>query len=208
MKKLLVSALSLSVLLVGCNQEKNEEPKEETKKEVRKEVVKKDKANDKKSEDAKKKIKNQKEKVTTEQPTTEINNQSIETSSTENVQQNKNQAEVKTNENGHKILGYTPEGDEIVGYTAEGEPILDKMGEQAPPPVPEYTQQQSTSPASNNKIVNELLQTDQSWRNNLVGGLSSGETQMKYLIENGMYSEPDAQERLEAIKYFEQNYGK
>ncbi|MCH4984199.1 hypothetical protein AB4G91_02650 [Macrococcoides goetzii] len=197
MKKLLASALSLSILLAGCGQEENkEETKKEVKKEVvKKEVVKKDKANDKKAEDAKKKIKEQKEKVTTEQPTTEeptteINTQSTETPSTEQVQQNNNKADVKTNEFGEKIIGYTADGTEIIGYAPDGTPIVDEMRKQPTPVVQPSDAEQAE------------------FRKNLPNGLSSGEIQLRNLILNGQYTEPDAQERLAEINSLEARYGK
>ncbi|RAI79337.1 hypothetical protein BFS35_012315 [Macrococcoides goetzii] len=45
------------------------------------------------------------------------------------------------------------------------------------------------------------------WRENVPGGLSSGEIQMKNLIENGQYTEPDAQEIYNKILEKERQYG-
>lgn len=45
------------------------------------------------------------------------------------------------------------------------------------------------------------------WRKNVEGGLSSGEIQMKNLIESGQYTEPDAQEIYNKILEKERQYG-
>lgn len=45
------------------------------------------------------------------------------------------------------------------------------------------------------------------WRENVPGGLSSGEIQMKNLIENGQYTEPDAQEIYNKILEKERQHG-
>ena len=48
---------------------------------------------------------------------------------------------------------------------------------------------------------------DQEWRKN-TGGLSSGEIQTRNAIKNGTYEGEDAEQILEAINYYEQQYGK
>src|SRR5699024_11348937 len=48
---------------------------------------------------------------------------------------------------------------------------------------------------------------DQEWRKN-TGGLSSGEIQTRNAIKNGTYEGEDAEQKLEAINYHEQQYGR
>ena len=48
---------------------------------------------------------------------------------------------------------------------------------------------------------------DQEWRKNTGGGLSSGELQTRNAILNGTYEVEDAQQKLDAINYYEQKYG-
>lgn len=48
---------------------------------------------------------------------------------------------------------------------------------------------------------------DQEWRKNTGGGLSSGEIQTRNAILNGTYEVEDAQQKLDAINYYEQKYG-
>lgn len=47
---------------------------------------------------------------------------------------------------------------------------------------------------------------NQEWRKN-AGGLSSGEIQTRNAILQGTYDGNDAQQKLDAINYYEQKYG-
>ncbi|WP_414048004.1 hypothetical protein ACMGE7_05110 [Macrococcus equi] len=197
MRIIIVSTMSLVVLLGGCGQEDKEEKKEEVKLEsskvIKTEKTNKDKINNKKSEKDKKKIKKQHEKLTSETPTTEMSTTEVNVRSTEQVQQNNlqytNQAELKTNEFGEKIIGYTDNGTEIIGYTQDGTPIVDEMRKQPTPVVQPSEAEQAE------------------FRKNLPNGLSSGEIQLRNLILDGLYTEPDAQERLAEINSLEARYG-
>lgn len=54
---------------------------------------------------------------------------------------------------------------------------------------------------------NSYIQEGQDWRNNTGTGLSSGEMQLKQQILDGTYEGQDEEEVLEAIEYYEQQYG-
>ncbi|TDM49631.1 hypothetical protein ETI06_03965 [Macrococcoides goetzii] len=225
MKKILCCTITLSILLAGCGQNEEKESKKPNnitinKKEDDSKSVKKEK-NFKKKENKSIKRDNQKD-IANKNQTEELNTieSSIETNEIQSMQSNQvtnGQSDVKTNENGRKILGYTPEGYEIVDYTPEGEPIVDmvqKPGSQAAgygvgeaPPEQSYTRapiggNPDVQKPANNPYVNL---PNQEWRVN-AGGLSSGEIQTRNAILNGTYEGDDAEQVLEAINYYEQKY--
>lgn len=74
-------------------------------------------------------------------------------------------------------------------------------------PAQAQTNQQQTAHASgydpNNPYMN---MPDQEWRKNTGDGISSGEKQIMHQIENGQYQGEDAEQKLEAIKYYQNMY--
>ena len=56
----------------------------------------------------------------------------------------------------------------------------------------------------NNKYMN---MPNQEWRNNTSDGLSSGEKQLQYQIEQGEYDGDDGQQILDALDYYQEEYG-
>ena len=48
---------------------------------------------------------------------------------------------------------------------------------------------------------------DQEWRNNTGDGLSSGEKQLQYQIQQGEYDGDDGQQILDALDYYQDKYG-
>lgn len=74
-------------------------------------------------------------------------------------------------------------------------------------------EQSDNSDVVNNKDVqydpdNKYMNApDQEWRNNVGGGLSSGEIQTRNEILKGTYDGDNAQEVLDAINYYEKTYG-
>lgn len=61
--------------------------------------------------------------------------------------------------------------------------------------------------SSNSQSNPYIKHEGQEWRYNTGTGLSSGEMQKKYAVENGTYQGKDAQIILEALKYYERTYG-
>lgn len=241
MKKILISALSLSILLTGCGQkDKNEE------------TTKSDKIETSKSEDAKKKIKKQKEekvtteKPTTEEPTTEITTSESNTTGNDSAEKKKS-LNVKniTNRNDLESIIYSGNYSEVEKITAYNSAVANgvipqgnvmegpasaayesslrvESGQQKSaytsnpdpnnPATAKYDHLYNSSNATDDIDPNWTPDTENTedvdaWRENVPGGLSSGEIQMKYLIENGQYNEPDAQEIYNAILAKEQQYG-
>ncbi|MFL0501649.1 hypothetical protein ACH0BJ_12775, partial [Staphylococcus arlettae] len=75
-------------------------------------------------------------------------------------------------------------------------------------PTQEESQQNTQSDGqSSTANENKYIQQNQEWRQNSSNGLSSGETQLKQEILNGTYEGEDSAEIMEAIEYYEQQYG-
>ena len=64
-------------------------------------------------------------------------------------------------------------------------------------------QSQGTGYDPNNPYMN---MPNQEWRKNTGTGLSSGETQTKFLIESGQYDGDDGDQILEALEYYQNKY--
>ncbi|WP_040030188.1 hypothetical protein [Staphylococcus cohnii] len=56
--------------------------------------------------------------------------------------------------------------------------------------------------------INEIMNASnlETWRNNTGDGLSSGEKQTMYAIENNQYEVEDAEQKLAALKYYQNKY--
>ena len=191
MKKLLVLLFASLLVLGACGQKEESTSKDETKdakKEVKKEVKKEGKKEEKKVE-PRSEEQSTEELATNEQQTTQ------EAAPTEEVtqEQQNEQTIQEQQENYGKPSGQY----DTNGPTYEE----DENGNWKEIPK-EDTAEQSYS--ADNPYMNL---PDQEWRKN-TGGLSSGEIQTRNAIKNGTYEGEDAEQILEAINYYEQQYGK
>ena len=197
MKKLLFLLFASLLVLGACGQKEestskddakeSKEEKKEVKKENKKEVKKEDKKENKK-EELKSEEQSTEELATNEQQTTQ------EAAPTEEVtqEQQNEQTIQEQQENYGKPSGQY----DTNGPTYEE----DESGNWKEIPK-EDTEEQSYS--ADNPYMNL---PDQEWRKN-TGGLSSGEIQTRNAIKNGTYEGEDAEQILEAINYYEQQYG-
>ena len=197
MKKLLFLLFASLLVLGACGQKEestskddakeSKEEKKEVKKENKKEVKKEDKKENKK-EELKSEEQSTEELATNEQQTTQ------EAAPTEEVtqEQQNEQTIQEQQENYGKPSGQY----DTNGPTYEE----DENGNWKEIPK-EDTEEQSYS--ADNPYMNL---PDQEWRKN-TGGLSSGEIQTRNAIKNGTYEGEDAEQILEAINYYEQQYG-
>ena len=190
MKKLLFLLFASLLVLGACGQKEESTSKDETKdakKEVKKEGKKEEKKEDKK-EEPRSEEQSTEELATNEQQTTQ------EDAPTEEVaqEQQNEQTIQEQQENYGKPSGQY----DTNGPTYEE----DENGNWKEIPK-EDTEEQSYS--ADNPYMNL---PDQEWRKN-TGGLSSGEIQTRNAIKNGTYEGEDAEQILEAINYYEQQYG-
>ena len=194
MKKLLVLLFASLLVLGACGQKEESSSKDDAKetKEVKKDVKKEDKKENKK-EDKKEEPKS--EEQSTEEVATDEQQTTQEAAPTEEVtqEQQNEQTIQEQQENYGKPSGQY----DTNGPTYEE----DENGNWKEIPK-EDTAKQSYS--SDNPYMNL---PDQEWRKN-TGGLSSGEIQTRNAIKNGTYEGEDAEQILEAINYYEQQYGK
>ena len=195
MKKLLVLLFASLLVLGACGQKEESTSKDDTKetKEVKKEVEKKDKKEDKDKE-VTKKTEPKSEEQSTEEVATEEQQTTQEAAPTEEVaqEQQNEQTIQEQQENYGKPSGQY----DTNGPTYEE----DENGNWKEIPK-EDTAKQSYS--ADNPYMNL---PDQEWRKN-TGGLSSGEIQTRNAIKNGTYEGENAEQVLEAINYYEQQYG-
>lgn len=184
MKKLLVLLFASLLVLGACGQKEESSSKDDTKetKEVKKDVKKEDKKENKK-EDKKEEPKS--EEQSTEEVATDEQQTTQEAAPTEEVAQEQQDAYGKPSGQ-YDTNGPTYEEDENGNWKE----------------IPKEDTSQQTS-SSDNPYMNL---PDQEWRKN-TGGLSSGEIQTRNAIKNGTYEGEDAEQILEAINYYEQQYG-
>ena len=197
MKKLLFLLFASLLVLGACGQkeestskddakeskEENKEVKKENKKEVKKEDKKENKKEELKSEEQ-----STEELATNEQQTTQ------EAAPTEEIaQEQQNEQTIQEQQDAYG----KPSGQyDTNGPTYEE----DENGNWKEIPKEDTTEQ---SYSADNPYMNL---PDQEWRKN-TGGLSSGEIQTRNAIKNGTYEGEDAEQILEAINYYEQQYG-
>lgn len=211
MKKLLVLLFVSLLVLVACGQKEEstkEESTKEAKKEVKKDKPKKENASKKENKDNKsepKKEEQSTEEVTSteQQPTEDIN-----TTEQPTQEQSLTKEEMAQKfKNGENVDGQVDaEGNTYV----QGQGGGDAMGYYKPDGsfctvggcVSPESQEQQDVPSDNSYI-----QEGQDWRNNTGTGLSSGEMQLKQQILDGTFEGQDEEEVLEAIEYYEQQYG-
>ena len=194
MKKLLVLLFASLLVLGACGQKEESTSKDDVKesKEVNKEAKKEDKKENKKEdkkEEPKSEERSTEELATNEQQTTQ------EAAPTEEIaqeQQNEQTIQEQQDEYGKPSGQY-----DTNGPTYEE----DENGNWKEIPKQDTAKQ---SYSADNPYMNL---PDQEWRKN-TGGLSSGEIQTRNAIKNGTYEGEDAEQKLEAINYYEQQYGK
>ena len=190
MKKLLFLLFASLLVLGACGEKEESTSKDETK-DAKKEVKKEGKKEGKKEE---KKVEPRSEEQSTEELATNEQQTTQEAAPTEEVtqEQQNEQTIQEQQENYGKPSGQY----DTNGPTYEE----DENGNWKEIPK-EDTAKQSYS--ADNPYMNL---PDQEWRKN-TGGLSSGEIQTRNAIKNGTYEGEDAEQILEAINYYEQQYG-
>lgn len=213
MKKVFYLVLASFLALAACGNEASQEKdnktettkKEEKQDKQNKSDDKKEKKNDKSKEDKQQEDKVDNEQQNNEQQEQEANEQQqVEQQQAQEQQTNQQQAnqapqqqepsyeeQIRANAKVAKQHGYTgiPNGDMMA---------TEEMEEYA------QEQHQKNQQSTDNKYITE---DNQDWRANTGDGLSSGEKQLKYQIENGTYQGEDEQEIYEALQHYEQQYG-
>ena len=203
MKKLLFLLFASLLVLGACGQKEESSSKDETKdakKEVKKEKKKgtdeKEKNSEKKTEEKSTEEVATNEQQTNEQQSTEEVN-STEQQPTEDVNTTEQPTQEQAIQEQQDAYGKPSGQYDTNGPTYEE----DENGNWKEIPK-EDTEEESYS--ADNPYMNL---PDQEWRKN-TGGLSSGEIQTRNAIKNGTYEGEDAEQILEAINYYEQQYGK
>ena len=190
MKKLLFLLFASLLVLGACGQKEESTSKDETK-DAKKEVKKEGKKEEKKEE---KKVEPRSEEQSTEELATNEQQTTQEAAPTEEIaqEQQNEQTIQEQQENYGKPSGQY----DTNGPTYEE----DENGNWKEIPKQDTAKQ---SYSADNPYMNL---PDQEWRKN-TGGLSSGEIQTRNAIKNGTYEGEDAEQILEAINYYEQQYG-
>ncbi|HJA90500.1 MAG TPA: hypothetical protein H9948_06885 [Candidatus Jeotgalibaca merdavium] len=192
MKKLLFLLFASLLVLGACGQKEESSSKDETK-DAKKEVKKEEK----KGTDEKEK---NSEKKTEEKSTEEVN--STEQQPTEDVNTTEQPTQEQTQQNEQTIQEQQDAYGKPSGQYDTSGPTYEEDENGNWKEIPkEDTAEQSYS--ADNPYMNL---PDQEWRKN-AGGLSSGEIQTRNAIKNGTYEGEDAEQVLEAINYYEQQYG-
>ena len=189
MKKLLFLLFASLLVLGACGEKEESTSKDDAKesKEVNKEVKKEDKKEIKK-EEPKSEEQSTEELATNEQQTTQ------EAAPTEEIaQEQQNEQTIQEQQENYG----KPSGQ----YDTNG-PTYEEDENGNWKEIPKQDTSQQTS-SSDNPYMNL---PNQEWRKN-TGGLSSGEIQTRNAIKNGTYEGEDAEQVLEAINYYEQQYG-
>ena len=193
MKKLLVLLFASLLVLGACGQKEESTSKDDAKesKKVNKEVKKEDKKEDKKKikkEEPKSEEQSTEELATNEQQTTQ------EVAPTEEIaQEQQNEQTIQEQQDAYG----KPSGQ----YDTSGPTYEEDENGNWKEITKEDTAEQSYS--ADNPYMNL---PNQEWRKN-TGGLSSGEIQTRNAIKNGTYEGENAEQVLEAINYYEQQYG-
>ncbi|UBH14892.1 hypothetical protein [Macrococcus armenti] len=211
-KLLTCTLLASSLVLAACG---NSEENKDEKSEVKKEKTSTEKATTEKPTT---------EKPTTEKPTTEAPTSENSTTEAPTAEPTTTEAPVTANINnvtsrsqleGILYNNSISEIDKIAAYnSAVRNGVIPQGNVMEGPAIAAYESslrvesgaEKSVYEADNSEANNNTEDVD-AWRNNVQGGLSSGEIQMKHLIENGMYNEPDAKEIYQKILEKERQYG-
>ena len=204
MKKLLFLLFASLLVLGACGQKEESTSKDETK-DAKKEVKKeKKKGTDEKEKNSEKKTeeKSTEEVATNEQQSIEEVN-STEQQPAEDVNTTEQPTQEQTQQNEQTIQEQQDAYGKPSGQYDTSGPTYEEDENGNWKEIPkEDTAEQSYS--ADNPYMNL---PDQEWRKN-AGGLSSGEIQTRNAIKNGTYEGEDAEQVLEAINYYEQQYGK
>lgn len=216
-------ALSSALLLTACGQEDNEKEKDnktETTNKSENKDKQKQKSEDQKNDDNVK-SENKENQNNQKQTTQENSNQNVDLSNIQDrntlesiiygnyTEEQKVQAYNSAVANGVIPQGNVMEGPASAAYESslKVESGQEKsVYEQNQNNTVEDTQEQpqKSQQTTNNKYITD---ENQDWRSNTGDGLSSGEKQLKYQIENGTYQGEDEQEIYEALQHYEQQYG-
>ena len=214
MKKLLGTLFAATLVLSACSQDdtKEDENKKSESTTEKKADDKKDKKTkeDKKSKEEKKSQENEDNKSTQEDNSTEEQN-TQETATNEQVQsqQPATQEQQQAQQNGE--YDSTKHSDEYnashpVSTDDDWTPEEQQRYDEGMKEIERLEQknQELSDPTydPNNPYMN---MPNQEWRNN-AGGLSSGEIQTRNEILKGTYEGEDAQQKLDAINYYEEKY--
>ena len=213
MKKFLVLIFSSALILGACGNDdasnKNSDTKSESKTEKKSEDYKS--KEDKKTKEEKKTQENEENNSTEEQNTQE-------TATSEQVQSQQQTQETATQEqqqtqqanNGQQQSdNHEPTKEEIYEWDKENIPGGTDYGLIDPEDVNEQSDNSQSNDSNTNYDPNNpyMNMPDQEWRNNTGDGLSSGEKQLQYQIEQGEYDGNDGQQILDALDYYQDKYG-
>lgn len=219
MKKFLVLIFSSALILGACGNDdtsnKNSDTKSESKTEKKSEDNKS--KEDKKTKEEKKTQENKDNKSTQENNSTEEQN-TQETATSEQVQSQQQTQETATQEqqqtqqtnNGQQQSdNHEPTKEEIYEWDKENIPGGTDYGLIDPEDVNEQSDNSQSNDSNTNYDPNNpyMNMPDQEWRNNTGDGLSSGEKQLQYQIEQGKYDGNDGQQILDALDYYQDKYG-
>lgn len=219
MKKFLVLIFSSALILGACGNDdtsnKNSDTKSESKTEKKSEDYKS--KEDKKTKEEKKTQENEDNKSTQENNSTEEQN-TQETATSEQVQSQQQTQETATQEqqqtqqanNGQQQSdNHEPTKEEIYEWDKENIPGGTDYGLIDPEDVNEQSDNSQSNDSNTNYDPNNpyMNMPDQEWRNNTGDGLSSGEKQLQYQIEQGEYDGNDGQQILDALDYYQDKYG-
>ena len=203
MKKLLFLLFASLLVLGACGEKEESTSKDETK-DAKKEVKKeKKKGTDEKEKNSEKKTeeKSTEEVATNEQQSIEEVN-STEQQPAEDVNTTEQATQEQTQQNEQTIQEQQDAYGKPSGQYDTNGPTYEEDENGNWKEIPKEDTSQQTS-SSDNPYMNL---PDQEWRKN-TGGLSSGEIQTRNAIKNGTYEGEDAEQVLEAINYYEQQYG-
>lgn len=208
MKKFLVLIFSSALILGACGNDdtsnKNSDTKSESKTEKKSEDYKS--KEDKKTKEEKKNQENEDNKSTQENNSTEEQN-TQETATSEQVQSQ--QQTQRTNNGQQQSDNHEPTKEEIYEWDKENIPGGTDYGLIDPEDVNEQSDNSQSNDSNTNYDPNNpyMNMPDQEWRNNTGDGLSSGEKQLQYQIEQGEYDGNDGQQILDALDYYQDKYG-
>ena len=215
MKKLLGSLFVATLVLSACSQDDTKEDENKKSESTTEKTAddKKDKKTkeDKKSKEEKKSQENEDKKSTQENNSTEEQD-TQETTTNEQVQSQQQTQETVTQEQqqtqqAQQSDNHKPTKEEIYEWDKQNIPGGTDYGL-----IDEYDANAGDSQTDNSSDKYDpdnpyMNMPDQEWRNNTGDGLSSGEKQLQYQIEQGEYDGDDGQQILDALDYYQEEYG-
>lgn len=222
MKKFLALIFSSALILGACGNDDTSNKDSDTKSENKTEKKSEDKKDntskeDEKSKEEKKSQENEDNKSKQEDNSTEEQN-TQETATSEQVQSQQQTQETATQEqqqtqqanNGQQQSdNHEPTKEEIYEWDKENIPGGTDYGLIDPEDVKEQSDNSQSNDSNTNYDPNNPYMNipDQEWRNNTGDGLSSGEKQLQYQIEQGEYDGNEGQQILDALDYYQDKYG-